>query len=217
MPIEYIYKGLTHFHHVGATFAVTTQLNDAVPKEILIQSRIKYEEKIEEIKNSKTKNKELQIYEAQVSYEKELESLLHAKYNQEHLLAKPPVAQLVADKILQYHGEYYDCIAFMIMSNHIHLLLDFSLQLVDDWVVENEEPIGYVNLDVVMRYIKGGTSIAINRLLSRTGKVWRPGYYNRYIRNERHLAIAYQYILKQSDKSGYSKKDRRPSVHLSWG
>ncbi|MEM7573351.1 MAG: hypothetical protein AAF433_10645 [Bacteroidota bacterium] len=201
MQYEYIRDGLPHFHHIGGTFAVTTQLVDAIPKTILKSVQEEYQEKLSRLRTNLSKKSESAIWQLQKEYESQFERLLNAHYQQEHLLQLPQAATIVAQRILQYNEQYYRCEAFSIMSNHIHLLLDFSLQIPPNHP-KGKFLKGYKNLEEVMRLIKGGSAFQINKVIGRKGPVWRSGYYNRYIRHERHWKSAYWYILNNPVKAG---------------
>lgn len=200
MKTEYFCKGLPHFHHIGATFAITTQLYDAIPQQVLTQLRNDYEQSLANIEVDCLPDKPLRKYKVQCSYETKFEELLHAKSHQEHLLTNPFAAQIVADKIKEFDGQLYECCAYTILSNHIHLLLDFSEQLLTNYDGVSDI-LNYVNLDMVMKRIKGGTATPINRVFGREGSVWRKGYYNRYIRNQQHFTEAYYYVINNPVKA----------------
>ncbi len=201
MKTHYIRNGLPHLHFIGATFAVTTNLHDAIPKSMQLKLQKDLRMRLLEIEAKKSPCKEDQVAEAHRLYQHQMEELLHVSNKQEHLLKNPEAATIVADKILAFDGLFYKCYAFTVMSNHIHLLLDFSVQLPDGYDGESELD-SYTNLDIVMKRIKGGSAVAINRLFNRKGAVWKAGYYNRFIRNERHLANEYSYILNNPVKAG---------------
>ncbi len=83
------------------------------------------------------------------------------------------------DKIL------YDLIAFVIMPNHVHLLIK-PLQ----------------KLSLVMQSIKGSSAREINKLLDRKGKLWASDYYDKVVRDEKQLELVYNYIKNNSLKLG---------------
>jgi len=87
------------------------------------------------------------------------------------------------------------------MSNHAHLQLDFSVQCPKDWDGVSLLP-DYVNLATVIGRIKGGSAYDINKEIGRKGKLWRPGYYDRYMRNRKHLVTEFWYILRNPEKAG---------------
>lgn len=71
------------------------------------------------------------------------------------ILKDPCIRKIVSDAILFMDGRKYHVLAFVIMPNHVHMLL-----------------------------------------MGRTGSVWRKEYFDRIIRNERHLLNCLDYIRK---------------------
>ena len=63
----------------------------------------------------------------------------------------------------------------------------------------------YVQLDTVMKHIKGTSAANINYQCHRTGTFWQAESYDRYIRNEKHLAQAIDYICLNPVKAGVCK------------
>ena len=95
--------------------------------------------------------------------------------------------------LLSKDKEIYEIISFVIMSNHIHLLL---------------KPL--INLDKMMRIIKGGSAYNINKMLNSKGKFWANNYYDRAIRDEEHFFRVYDYIKNNCLKID-SLRDEFPS------
>ena len=102
------------------------------------------------------------------------------------LLRQPELAGVVADAFRHFDGERYDLDSFVVMPNHVHVL--FRLRS------------GEV-LEEVIHSWKSFTAKVINRAqergrLARTGQVWQEEYWDRLIRNERHLAAVRDYITR---------------------
>src|SRR2546421_12631117 len=93
-------------------------------------------------------------------------------------LREPSIARIVAAAILKFDGEKYELRNWVIMPNHVHLLF------------RTIEP---YKLSQVMHSIKGFTASAANRLLRRSGRCWSPDYFDRFIRDSRHLANVNRY------------------------
>lgn len=94
------------------------------------------------------------------------------------------VTQIIWDKIFQYDKLYYSVHSISIMSNHVHLLLDTSIQVPEDMNI-NETPEGYVNIDKCMQLIKGGSAFLINQHLIRSGSLWKRENYDHFIRYDK--------------------------------
>lgn len=102
-------------------------------------------------------------------------------------LRRPEIARIVEDALLHFDGMRYWLIAWTIMPNHVHVLLeehrDFSMgPIVGSW--------------------KRFSARQANRVLGRTGPFWQDDYWDTYIRNERHFDSTVSYIENNAVKAG---------------
>lgn len=105
----------------------------------------------------------------------------------ECLLRQPWAAQVVQDSLLHFDGERYNMLAWCVMPNHVHALIE----TVDGFPVS----------EVVGRW-KSFTARAIHAKLGRCGAMWMEDFFDRYIRSQRHLAVAAGYIRNNPVKAG---------------
>lgn len=125
-------------------------------------------------------------------YFRKFDTGLEQCYSGPVYLKEPEVAFKVIEQLKRFDGTWYRLIAYTIMPNHVHVLLDFSIQSEASKSLGGS---GYVNLDVVMNRIKGASARYANLVLGRTGEAfWQAEYHDRYIRNRRHLLAAIDYI-----------------------
>jgi acyl-coenzyme A synthetase/AMP-(fatty) acid ligase/REP element-mobilizing transposase RayT len=103
------------------------------------------------------------------------------------ILQDPEVAAIVRDTILNEHGKTCRVDAWVIMPNHGHVLL---------------RPNPDANLSTIVKSIKSVSAHKINKLLGRSGPVWQPDYFDRYIRDAEHYEKALRYIEKNPVKAG---------------
>jgi REP element-mobilizing transposase RayT len=100
-------------------------------------------------------------------------------------LGQPAVAALVERALLAGHGHDYLLQAWVIMPNHVHLVVDVwrtpVSRMVKSW--------------------KGATGRAANSLIGRAGGFWQEDYWDTYIRDEKHLAQAIRYVDNNPTKS----------------
>ena len=97
----------------------------------------------------------------------------------ECILQSEDIRKIVVDALLFYHGKRYILHHFVIMPNHVHLLIT---------------PIGD---DTVMKSIgsvKQFTANAINKLLGRSGEVWQRNVFDRMVRDANNYEKYVQYI-----------------------
>lgn len=193
---------LPHFHHLGATFFITTHLHDSIPFDVLKKLKAERNEKIKQVKAQHLIDLQKEIYLIRRAYFYRYDELLDACQNSPSFLNQPEIATIVETKIRKYDGQYYNLIAFTLMPNHIHLILDFSIQLPTTKIWNVDE---YVNLSKVMNLIKGGSAYEANKLLKRKEPFWQNGYYDRYIRNHYHYVGAVNYTINNVVKAGLYK------------
>jgi REP element-mobilizing transposase RayT len=102
-------------------------------------------------------------------------------------LRRTDVAEIVEQAMLHFDGERYHLLAWCIMPNHVHAML------------EMQAGFGLGNL---VRSWKSFTARRANHVLARTGPFWSPDYFDRYIRNDRHYEAALAYIEHNPVKAG---------------
>lgn len=93
-------------------------------------------------------------------------------------LREPRVAEIVQENWWHHDGVKYRLLAWCIMPNHIHALIEL-------W----QTPMGEI-----LNSWKGYTSKQANRALGRTGTFWEEDYFDHYIRDEKHFWEVVRYI-----------------------
>ncbi|MGB1251348.1 MAG: transposase [Candidatus Promineifilaceae bacterium] len=120
-----------------------------------------------------------------------------------HLFKTPPFHDLAMNMLLRVptlnHAQHVRLDEWVVMPNHIHVILEFHSypsqvgQTVDPEISLQNALAG--SLGVIVSRYKSSVTTRINKLRrSIGGKVWHRGYYERIIRNERHLNATRQYI-----------------------
>jgi REP element-mobilizing transposase RayT len=103
------------------------------------------------------------------------------------ILRAPIAAQVVADAFHYLDGSRYHLDCFVVMPNHVHGL--FRLK-------------NGIELPVVMHSLKSFTAKQINSILGRSGAFWQEDYWDRIVRNERHLWATRKYIAANARVAG---------------
>jgi REP element-mobilizing transposase RayT len=128
----------------------------------------------------------------------------------ECLLRDARIAAAMAAALRFWHGKLYRLIAWCIMPNHVHvicaLLPGYELgQIVKSWKVH--------------------AAREANRILGRSGRIWRREYYDRLIRNEGEFERATRYVLSNPERAGllawpwvwWAGLETRPTADLEIG
>jgi len=102
-------------------------------------------------------------------------------------LRQDEIAKLVEDALLHFDGTRYLLLAWYVMPNHVHALI--------------ETRAGF-SLDSVLQAWKSFTAHAANARLGRSGEFWQREYLDRYIRNAEHYERVVAYIEENPVKAG---------------
>ena len=97
------------------------------------------------------------------------------------------IAGLVERALWHFDGMRYRLVAWVIMPNHVHVVIE---------TVEGYE------MPAIVHSWKSYTASEANKLLQRRGKFWFREYYDRFIRDERHLATVIEYVHYNPVKAG---------------
>jgi len=180
---------LPHWTKTGATYAITFHLADSLPAELIEQWRIE-REKI--IHNAALQHRELTSHERKELvrlYSDKVESYLNAGHG-ECYLRQAKIAETVENALKHFDNERYDLIAWVIMPNHVHVVLK-SCE-------------GFELSDILHSW-KSYTASKANELLGQTGAFWQSEYYDHLIRNEEDFAHQVDYVLSNPIKAGLGK------------
>jgi REP element-mobilizing transposase RayT len=102
------------------------------------------------------------------------------------ILQRLDIAMLVENAVLFFDGDRYRLLAWTIMPNHVHAVI---------------EQIEGHSLGGIMHSWKSFTAKKINGIQESKGPVWSPDYYDRYIRNAEHYEYAVNYTEQNPVKA----------------
>jgi putative transposase len=108
--------------------------------------------------------------------------------NGECLLRADDCASIVQRALLRADGERYRLIAWCVMPNHVHAIV--------------EQAVGIQLSDIVQAW-KSTSAHLINHHLRRRGRLWRREYFDRFMRDDDHLAGAIAYVENNPVKARF--------------
>ena len=165
---------LPHYDHYGVMQSITFRLSDSLPYE-------KVSELNEELKK-------IPVDQQDTVRRTRIEGWLDAGYGN-CALKYPDMARVMLNSLLRFDGKKYRLIAWCIMPNHVHVLI---------------EPL--ISLSKILQSWKSYTGkwavangFSIGSPLSH--KFWMPGYWDRYIRGEKHFKAVVEYIHNNPTKA----------------
>lgn len=159
---------LPHFDQPGLVQSITYRLHDALPLPVVeaMQQDHHWQDNIEK--------------------RQQLEKYLDVGYGN-CFLRDEQIATLIEDNWKYFDGQRYRLIAWVVMPNHVHVLIE---------VFE-----GHL-LDKIVQSWKSYTALKANKRLKLTGRFWYPDYFDRYVRDEKHFGNLVRYIHSNPVKAG---------------
>lgn len=178
---------LPHYEAANKYQIITYRLADSLPSSFDIES-IKYEDLSPQEK---------------LERRKQIERILDNGYGS-CILAQPKAAEIVIQAWKFFDHQRYDLIAYVVMPNHIHLLIktfhDWQLgELVKSWKRYSTKEIR--KLFVADSSFDEVPNSSIN-ILSSNNAFWQREYWDRFIRDERHFHRCIRYIHENPSKAG---------------
>ena len=167
---------LPHLDAAGRTQFITFRLYDSLPQSVLRTIRLELE-----LRRPEHINREIFILA-----ERYLDTGIGDCF-----LRRPEIARIVRDSLMKYNGERYRLHAWVVMPNHVHLLLKANTGQ---------------TLERIIHSIKSYTASEANKLLNRKGSFWMREVFDRYIRDEDHFRRAVRYIENNPVKAGLCRE-----------
>jgi len=93
------------------------------------------------------------------------------------LLACADCAMIVQSELLRSDGDQYRLLAWCVMPNHVHVVLEQDSDLAG-----------------IVRRWKSWTAREVNRATGQSGRLWRREYYDRFARTHEHLQTMVNYV-----------------------
>ena len=191
---------LPHIQPLCATFFLTFRLHGSLPKSFITEIKEKQEAKINALKTLKPPNFIEQIRIEQKRYFQLYDKALEQVNDGPTWLSQAKIAKVVVKQLEKYDGQWYDLLAYCIMSNHVHILIDTRIQLSTSPEEYEVSLKNYKQVDKIMQRIKGASARYSNLLLNRTGTTfWHRDY---YARNLKEINRIIAYILNNPVKAG---------------
>ena len=190
---EYYWRNLPHLLPLGNKFFITTRLVNSVPVEVIQQFELENKATIKLIEGNypNIDERKIEIGKQWKRNFATFDKFLDSYQGGNHWLKQNEIAEIIKESLHYWHKKRYDLIAFTIMSNHIHFLID-------TWDTENYT----ASVTSAMQSIKRQTARQSNILFEREGQFWQNESYDHLVRNEREFMNIINYIVQNSVKAG---------------
>jgi REP element-mobilizing transposase RayT len=189
---------LPHVKREGASYFVTFRLTDSLPKEVLLRFE---REHAEALRRLPTKASPEAVEEVHRELLRKIERFLDQGAGACYL-RRPEIADMIAESLQHFHGEQYLLDDWVVMPNHVHLVL---------W------PMPAFTLSEILKSRKRHTARQANLILGRTGETfWQRESYDHWIRNDEEKAGICRYLRLNPVKAGLCQTPEEWKWSSAW-
>ena len=196
--IESSRRYLPHWQQAKATYFLTFRLADSLPKEKLDTLRNQRDAWI--LLNPEPWN-EFQHKEHSKLFSEKLNEWLDSGSGS-CILSRPEVSEIVEHSLLHFDGKRYILDEYVIMPNHVHVLLS---------------PLDKYDLDKILHSLKSFTAHEINKKLALQGSIWMDESYDHIVRSVEQLEFYRKYIMENPSKARLSPGKYRSKKKITGG
>jgi REP element-mobilizing transposase RayT len=179
-------RRLPHWEIEAATYSVTFRLADSLPASVLQAYEFERRDIIQTASQQGRKLTQQEIQRLDQLFSERIDRYLDSGAGACHL-ARPDIAELVANALKYFDGERYCLHAWCVMPNHVHTVFTIL-------------PAG--SLDGILHSWKSFTSKEANKLLGTTGTFWQREYYDRLIRDADEFRSFVNYTVENPVRAG---------------
>lgn len=178
---------LPHLKREGGSYFVTFRLAGSLPREVLLRLKQEREQIMAQALAAKRPLTWREQEELFRWYSSRVDAYLDAGHG-DCWLRRPEIAQCVADAIRFHAGQRFDLLAWVVMPNHVHVVV---------------RPLPGWTLSKVLQGWKGYTASAANKLLHRKGTFWQSESFDHLIRNDEDLHRCCHYTTMNPVNAGF--------------
>jgi putative transposase len=186
---------LPHWFQPGVTYFVTFRTEDSLPKDVADRWYRRRDDWLRRCKIDPTSKSWKAALE---KLPQELQRQFHKEFSEEYLalldkgygkcsLADHELAGLVSDSLLHFDGLRYDLGDFVVMPNHIHLLVCLR---------------GATEIEKQCYSLKKFSASKINERLKRTGRFWQEESFDHLVRSCEAFERFQLYIARNGESAG---------------
>lgn len=210
---------LPHWYQPGHAHFITYRLAGTIPTALLQSWRLDRDRQLEIGPPDGITSSE---------YRSRLHKQLFANYDahldasqRDRCLADNRIATIVRENLYHHHGHKYELLAYCIMPNHVHVLLQpFVLpagagpsvaeaaSFGNEHCFSDEAPDERSPLSAIMHSLKSYTANRANAVLDRSGQFWQHESYDHWVRDLDELERIVWYIQQNPVRAGLCTSPR---------
>lgn len=196
-------RNLPHWQPMGAIFFVTWRLAGVLPANI-VQELEKERQRLQNLpKDPKYSEREWNLLNEKkifAIWDKYLDKYINIQW-----LLDPRIAKIMQSAFYYYAGKRYSLYAYVIMPNHVHILLKPDEEWCKRLEADKDKPKNKSGpLSVIMHSIRSYTANEANKILGLTGAFWQRETYDHWVRDNKEFERIIYYIEHNPVKAGLS-------------
>ena len=198
---DFYRRKLPHWQPEGAMYFITFRLANSLPAQVIwdLEEQRERERQATRLRFSGAQLQDF-FYKLDKKYFGHFESWLDRCVEESpRWLAEEKVVQIVADELHALDGERYHLIAYCLISNHGHVVIDTAEHSFKPTHIGVTAP---YPLTDTLKLLKGRTARYCNQALGRSGKFWHHESYDHVIRDQGEYERIVWYVLNNPVKAG---------------
>jgi len=199
-------RNLPHWQPLGVPFFITYRLAGTLPENVI--SELEKERQGLQALPRDPKYSEKQWH---IRIEKKLFALWDEHLDKDRRiqwLADQRIATMVRDNLYHHTGTKYSLWAYVIMPNHVHVLLKPDEVWEKRFEVDGSGRAQYErgSLSAILHSLRGYTASEANKILGRKGKFWQGEAFDHWVRDNEEFERIIYYIEHNPVKAGLVAK-----------
>lgn len=202
---DFYRRKLPHWQPEGQMFFITFRLANSLPVQIIQELEAERERERQDIREKFGGAQQRdELYKLEKKYFGRFDAWLdRCTEESPRWLADENIAQIVADELHALDGVRYRLIAYCLMSNHGHLVIDTEEHHIKPNHTGVTAP--YPLTDTLKR-LKGRTARFCNLALGQNGPFWHHESYDHVVRDQKEYERIIGYTLNNPVKAGLVEK-----------
>ncbi len=188
-----VWKALPHWTQVGTVCFITWRTSDSLPKGVLSKLAEERRQLLRTAGIDGDRDWRRGLAKLPIAERSRMRWSLFAVWDKaldrgagECVLASPELSRIVADSLLHFDGDRYSLTDFIVMPNHVHVLVAFRAE---EMLLKQ------------CRSWKRFTSGEIQKFLGRQGEFWQVDQFDHLVRSEEDFWRYRRYIAENAVKA----------------
>ena len=180
---------------IGYAYFVTVRIADSLPMHIVKQLKDDYQYRVSIIEKELPEAKDVLIELEKKRYFGKFDQQLDQRIDSSSIFHNRKAIDCFKNVLEEKRGVWYELHAYSILPNHVHFLIDTSIQYqADNQIIKG--------IPEILSYIKKKAAYDIQTELSINRIIWQKENYFHKISNEREWMNVASYILTNPVKAG---------------